>query len=713
MEPGRRAPDASIPPGRLRDLLLTVLLFAAALIAYFPALRGGSLLDDDLHITLPQLRSLGGLWRIWFEIGATQQYYPVLHTAFWVEHRLWGDSVVGYHLANVLEHAAAALLVVALMRQLGLPGAWLAAFLFALHPVCVESVAWIAEQKNTLSTLLALGAAIAYLEFDRQRRPSRYWLALGLFALALLSKTVVFTLPAVLLVVAWWRRSRVDLRRDVLPLIPWFALGGAVCLITLSVEKTLLAGVGAAFSLTPVERVLLAGRAFWFYLGEIAWPVGLTFYYPKWVVTGAAWWQYLYPLAAAGLAAGLWVMARRRRGPLAALLCFAGTLVPVLGFLNVEWFVFSYVADHLQYLSILCVIIPMAAGLAMGAERAPAGSRRLAPGAVGVLVAALGTLTWLQCGRYADPELFYRTALALNPASAAAHNNLGTVLDKLPGRMPEAIAQYEEALRLSPNAPEGEENLGTVLLKDPARHAEAAAHLEAALRIRPGRKSAHDKLAAALTDLPGRLPDAIAQYQASLQIDPKDPVVHNLLGIALMQDPGRLGDADVEFKAALRYKADFPEAHNNLGNVLRRVPGRLNEAIGEVHEALRQKPDFAEAHNGLGLSLAQVPGRLGDATAEFEEALRLKPDFAGAHGNLGIALIMTPGRLDDAIREFKESVRLNPDFAPGWHMLGVAWMRSGNPTEAATAFRQELRLSPGSSAAQQALADATREAGGP
>jgi tetratricopeptide (TPR) repeat protein len=712
MEPGRRAPDALIPPGRLRDLLLTALLFAAALIAYFPARGGGRILDDDLHITLPQLRSLGGLWRIWFEIGATQQYYPVLHTAFWVEHRLWGDSLVGYHLINVLEHACAAGLVVVLMRQLRLPGAWLAAFVFALHPVCVESVAWIAEQKNTLSTVFALGAAIAYLDFDRERRPSRYWLALGLFALALLSKTVVFTLPAVLLVVAWWRRARLDFRQDVRPLLPWFALGGAVSLITISVEGTLLAGVGAAFTLTPVERILLAGRAFWFYLGELFWPVGLTFYYPKWEVTGGAWWQYLYPLAAAALAAWLWVLARRRRGPLAAFLCFAGTLVPILGFFNVEWFVFSYVADHLQYLSILCVVIPLAAGLATGVDRLPDPLRRLAPAAAAALVATLGTLTWLQCGRYADPEAFYRAALENNPSSAAAHNNLGTVLDKLPGRLPEAIAQYEEALRLGPNAPEGEENLGTALLKDPARHAEAAVHLEAALRLRPGRKSTHDKLAAALSDLPGRLPDAIAQYQASLEIDPKDPVVHNLLGIDLMQDPGRLGEAEAEFEAALRYKPDFAEAHNNLGNVFRRMPGRLNDAINEFNEALRLKPDFAQAHNGLGLSLAQLPGRLDDAMAEFREALRLAPDFAGAHGNLGIALLMTPGRLDDAIGEFKESVRLDPDFAPGWHMLGIALMRSGDPTDAAAAFRRELSLSPGNAAAQQALDAATQQAGG-
>ncbi len=704
MEPGARSADAPIPLGGRRDLLLSSLLFAAVLVAYFPALNGGLLLDDDLHITRPEMQSLGGLLRIWFDVGATQQYYPVLHTAFWVEYHLWGDAVWGYHLVNVLLQAGAGVLVVALVRRLRLPGAWLAAFVFALHPVCVESVAWIAEQKNTLSTVLALGAAVAYLDFDRQRRRSRYWLALGLFVLALLSKTVVLTLPAVLLVVAWWRGSRFDLRRDVWPLIPWFVIGAAVSLITLSVEHRLLAGIGATFALTAVERALLAGRAFWFYLGELVWPSGLTFFYPKWDVNAAVGWQYLYPLAALALAAGLWSLARRWRGPFSAFLCFAGTLVPVLGFFNVEWFVFSYVADHLQYLSVPCAVIPAAALLAGSVGRLPAGARPLAPAAAASLVVVLGILTWRQCGRFGSPEVFYRTAAALNPASAAAHNHLGTVLSALPGRMPEAIAQYEEALRISPNAPDGEENLATVLLKDPARRAEAAGHLEAALRMRPNMKSTHDKLAYVLSGLPGREADAIAEYQASLRIDPRDPIDHNYLGCALMLDPSRLEEAEQEFEAALRLKSDFAEAHNNLGNALRRMPGRQNDAIGEYNEALRLKPDFAEAHNGLGLALAPMAGRLDEAVAQFKEALRLKPDYAEAHSNLGLAWTLVPGRIDDAVAELKEALRLNPDFAPGWHILGMTWIRLGNLPEAALAFRQELRLVPDDPEAQNALA---------
>jgi tetratricopeptide (TPR) repeat protein len=630
------APSLGTPirSDRRRDLLLTVSLLAAALLAYLPSLQGGLILDDDLHITRPQLQSIGGLGRIWFDVGATQQYYPVLHTAFWLEHRLWGDAVAGYHLVNVLLHAAAAGLVVLIMRRLRLAGAWLAAFLFALHPVCVESVAWIAEQKNTLSTFLALGSVLAYLHFDEERNRSRFWIALGLFALALLSKTAVVTLPACLLVVVWWRHRKLEWLRDIRPLLLWSILGGVVGLVTLSVERNLLAGIHADFTLTLGQRVLLAGRAFWFYAGKLAWPANLTFFYPRWVVNTADGWQVLYPLAAAALAAALCFLARWRRGPVAAFLCFAAALLPVLGFVNVEWFVFAYVADHLQYLASLGLIIPLAAWLGTVAERLPEAGRRLASAAACAGLAALGLLTWHQCSRYRDPVTFYRTAAELNPGSAVAHNHFGAALAVLPGRMPEAIEQFEIALRLSPTFAEIHENLGTALLPDPARRVEAVAHLETARRLRPDRKSAHDKLAFALSGIPGRLPEAIAEYQASLRIDPNDPFIHNAFGQALMQDPARIADAEAQFGAAIRLKPDFAEAHNSLGMALLNTPARIPEAMVQFEAALRARPDFAEAENNLGIALANIPGRMPEAVAHFEAALRLDPGMPQARENL-------------------------------------------------------------------------------
>src|SRR6516165_9765176 len=196
---------AGSPTIMLRDAALCALLLCGTLAAYRPALRGALLWDDNMHVTAPELRPLHGLGRIWFDLGATQQYYPLLHSAFWLEDRLWGDAVVGYHLTNVVLHAVSAYLVVMIVRRLSLPGAWLAGFLFALHPVCVEAVAWISEQKSALSGVFYLAAALTYLEFDQTRRRSHYYLAFGFFLLALMSKTVTATLPAALLVICWWQ----------------------------------------------------------------------------------------------------------------------------------------------------------------------------------------------------------------------------------------------------------------------------------------------------------------------------------------------------------------------------------------------------------------------------------------------------------------------------------------------------------------------------
>ena len=344
------------------EWLLAVALTSAVCLAYQPVWHGGLLWDDyPGHVTAPDLRSWDGLSRIWFEGGATQQYYPLLHSAFWLQHKLWGDATLGYHLVNILLHATAALLVALVLRRLHVPGAYLAAAIFALHPVHVESVAWITEQKNTLSGVFYLAAMLVYLRFDQTRKKSIYGCALGLFLLALLSKTVSATLPGALLVILWWQRGRLSWRKDVLPLLPFFVLGVLGGLLTAWVERTVIRAEGAAFEFTIVERFLIAGRAICFYLGKLFWPVNLTFIYPRWQVSQAIAWQYLFPAGALLLAAALWPVRRRWRAPLAALLFFIGTLFPALGFLNVFPFRYSLVADHFQYLASLGVITLVAA----------------------------------------------------------------------------------------------------------------------------------------------------------------------------------------------------------------------------------------------------------------------------------------------------------------------------------------------------------------
>jgi len=651
-------PVSPSPPGgegRSFSRWMCALIFGATLLAYSPVFQGGFIWDDAGHVTRPELRSLHGLERIWFEVGATQQYYPVLHTAFWLEHQMWGDAPLGYHLLNVLLHATAACLFGVALRRLAVPGAGLAALLFALHPVCVESVAWIAEQKNTLSTVLYLCAALAYLRFDDRRRAGAYAPATGLFLLALLTKTVTATLPAALLVVFWWRRGRLEWRRDVLPLLPWFAAGAAAGWLTAWVERAFIGAQGADFTLTAVQRCLLAGRVVWFYLGKLFWPSDLIFIYPRWTIDPAAPWQYAFPLALLVLLAGLCWWRRRGRGPLAAMLFFAGSLFPSLGFVNVFPFIYSFVADHFQYLASLGILALTAAGLTSLLERLPAWR---APALGALLLAGLGTLTWRQAGMYRDVFTLYQTTIERNPACSMAHNNLAEALTNA-GRPAEAIPHLEQALRLKPDLPEAENNLGDDLRRI-GRPQEAIPHLERALRLRPRFAEAHNNLGVALM-MTGRAAAGIAEFEESLRLKPGEPMTQYNLGLALASND-RPGDAIAHFEQAVRLQPDYPDAELSWGVALK-LTGRFPEAVPHFERALQLTPESPNAHTLYGRALADA-GRLDEAIAQFEQALRADPDYAEAHFNLALALRQA-GRLQEAEAHYREAMRLSPNGPPG------------------------------------------------
>ncbi len=672
-------------------LLLPALLLAT-LAAYQPAWHGGVLWDDDAHITRRDLRSVEGLWRIWFDLGATQQYYPVVHSAFWLQHKLWGDDTLGYHLVNIILHALSAFLLAVILRRLAVPGAFLAAFLFALHPVQVESVAWITELKNTLSGVFYLGAALAYLHFDRSRRKQVYALALGLFVLGLLSKTVTATLPAALLVVFWWQRGQLTWRRDVIPLLPFFVPGATGGLLTAWIERTLIGAQGVEFQFTLVERCLIAGRAIWFYLGKLLWPADLIFIYPRWQVNQAVGWQYLYPLGVVALLAGLWLLRKRTRAPLAAMLLFFGTLFPVLGFFNVFPFRFSLVADHFQYLPSLSIIALFSAGLAGAAGQWKIRIRpALAAAGMLVLVGPLACLTWSQSRRYVDAENLYRTTLDRNPSCWLAYNNLGVL--KLQGpisEVPEAMGQIRQALKINPNSAEALNNLGYALQRLD-RFEEAITCHQEALRLFPDFAEARNNLGLDLQRL-GRFEEAESQYREALKINPYLAEAHHNLG-EVLQRKGKIEEALAHIHAALRIDPDYPDARDNLGRVLQRM-GKTEEAVTQYQAALRLKPDFPEAHNNLGAALARM-GRFEEALTQHQEALRLKPDFADAHYNLGNALQQL-GRIEEAVAQFREALRLKPGHVEAHNNLGAALESLGRLEEAVAQYREALKLEPGS-----------------
>ncbi len=609
---------AAQPFARWEWLLLTALVLAV-LLAYQPAWRGEFIWDDDAHVTKPELRSWHGLYRIWFELGATQQYYPLLHSAFWVEHNLWGDATLGYHLVNILLHAAAAVLVALVLRRLSVPGAYLAAALFALHPVHVESVAWITEQKNTLSAVFYLGAMLVYLRFDQARKTSLYWWALGLFVLGLMSKTTAATLPAALLVIFWWQRGRLSWHRDVRPLAPFFVLGLLAGLLTAWVERKLIGAEGAAFDLTLVERCLLAGRAIWFYLGKLFWPTELIFIYPRWQVSQAVWWQYLFPAAALLLLAGLWALRRRWRGPLAGLLFFVGTLLPALGFCNVYPFLYSFVADHFQYLASLGVITLASAGVALLLGRWGLWRRPVGYAACLALLATLGTLTWRQSRMYSDIDMLYLTTIDRNPGCGMAYNNLGMILQSR-AKIDEAMAYYQKAMKFQPNYAPAHANFGAILGARGQFDAAMACYRKA-LEIQPGFVVAHNNMGELLARQ-GRFDEAMAHYQKALEIRPDYAMAHNNMGNILAAG-GRLDEATVHYQKALKLQPNYAMAHNNLGNVLAHQ-GRFEEALTEYHKALEIQPNFVLAHDKLGDLLA-ARGQFPEALAHYRKAMAIEP----------------------------------------------------------------------------------------
>jgi tetratricopeptide (TPR) repeat protein len=709
-------PGSTLPPSdRWKTWGIVALICGLVLLCYWPALPGGLVWDDLAHVTRPDLRSWAGLHRIWFDLHATQQYYPVLHSAFWIEHRLWGDATLGYHLTNALLHATACCLLALVLRRLwgpaptvgsrpADPGAsdrvprgaeWLAAMVFAVHPVCIESVAWISEQKNTLALVFYLLAALVYLDFDAQRRRWSYGLALAFFLLALGTKSVTATLPAAILVVLWWRNGRLSLRRDAGPLIPWFLAALAAGLITVWVERTVVGAQGAKFDLSAGQRLLLAGRVIWFYLGKLAWPTDLMFIYPRWNVPAEAAGWYGWLGGALAVTVLFWLIRRRTRGPLAGWLFFAGSLLPALGFFNVYPFIFSYVADHFQYLASLGIIVPAATGLAVMLSGAPqwirAGGRVLCA----LLVITLAVMARRQSALYRDGETLYRETLARNPSCWMAHNNLGLALSAIPGRTPEAISHYEAALRINPDLAEAQINLGLALSSMPGRLPEAISHYEAALRINPDLAEGHNLLGVALSSIPGRLPEAISHYETALRNRPNFAEAHHNLGVELSRSPGRLPEAISQFEAALRINPDLAGTHLSLGLALSEIPGRTPDAISQFEAALQIDPDLAEAHHALAFELAKSPDRRTEAIAHYEQALRLQPAWAEAHVDLAHELAKLPGRLPEALAHYEQALRLQPDFAEAHVYLAyeLAKLPDRLP-EARAHFEAALRLRP-------------------
>jgi protein O-mannosyl-transferase len=601
------------------------LIVLLTIVVYTPALRCGFIWDDDDHFTQnPAMNSVHGLKQIWSSL-AVSRYYPLTLTTFWVEHHLWRLHPLPYHAVNVALQAANAVLLWMLLRRLRVPGAWFAAALWAVHPVGVESVAWVTELKNIQSGFFFFLSVLCFLRFETDNKPGSYALACALGAAAMLSKPSTVVLPLVLLLCAWWERGRWQ-RRDLFRVAPFFGMAAGMSALTVIEQRGHVLRAGTtAWKLGPAERLVIAGKAIWFYATKVLWPVHLTFVYPRWEVDASSLWSWAPTVALAAAGVALWQY--RSRAWCRAILFGGGffvvALLPVLGFFDVFYFRYSFVADHFQYLASAGIIALATGGGAVLCERTGSVARYAGAMVAAIALVTLGASTWKRTHVYQNLETLWQDTVARNPGAYMAHNNLGVVFSQA-GKIQDAVREFEQARRLKPDDAQAYVNLGGVSLRT------------------------------------GKLQEAIGYYEQALRINPHFAAAHKGLGVALART-GNQSEAAWHYEQSLRFKPDDAEAHSYLGLALKRL-GKIPEATWQYEEALRIDPDDLDAQNNLAWLLAtQVPAEGGDpvrAVALAERTCKVTDNRVASYLDTLAAGYAAVGRFDDAIGTAQKAIEL-------------------------------------------------------
>ena len=638
----RTVPLTAVPSYSRQDALAFLVLGLLAVVPYLPAmLWGGFVWDDGIISKADPVRDVSGLWRIWFSPSAIENeahYWPLVYTTFWLEHKLWGFDPTGYHIVNVLLHLANTLLLWHLLRRLAVPGAWVVAAVFAVHPLHVDSVAWVIERKDVMSGLFYLAAVLTYMRLVEQSNPRRYAGSLALYAAGLLSKSIVVTLPVALLIWHWWKQGRVT-SADLLRLVPFGVVGLVITVGDLSFSRS-VEPMSLGYSLA--ERTLIAAHALWFYVGKLLWPTNLAVVYPLWDIRVADPLAWGYLLAAVTLAVALWYFrSQLGRGPLAWALFFAITLSPVLGFVDYGYMQFAFVADRFQYLAGIGVMAAVIGAATYGVGRLPSLWQKGALGVVAVALVALGMLTWRQASIYQDNETFYRHIVALNPQARDIHHSLGSVLYKQE-RYEEALAATRVALEQRPDFAKTRANLGLILTE--LEHLEEAeTHLRRAIALNPQVENGHLNLGKTLIKQ-GRYEEGIAATRVALEHDPESFQAHANLG-ACLAALRRFEEAETHLRRAIALNPQAKRANFNLGVILYEQ-GRFEEALAPARAAAEQRPDYFQAHDKLGSILIEL-GRFEEAEQPLRRALVLNSQDVGLSRKLA-EVLTAQGRHEEA-----------------------------------------------------------------
>ena len=683
---------ATTPSGGFsrQDVLALVALGLLVVVCYLPAmLWGGFVWDDDLCIEVDPVRDVSGLWQIWFSPSAIEEeghYWPLVYTTFWLEHKLWGFDPTGYHIVNVLLHLANTLLLWHLLRRLAVSGAWMVAAVFALHPLHVESVAWVIERKDVLSGLFYFAAVLAYMRFVEQPSRGRYAGSLALYAAGMLSKSIVVTLPVALLIWHWWKQGRVT-ATDLWRVVPFFAVGLVIAVGDLSFYQS-VEPLSLGYSLA--ERTLIAARALWFYAGKLLWPTNLAVVYPLWDIRVADPLAWGYLIAAVALAVALWHFRPRiGRGPLAGALFFAVTLSPVLGFVDYRYMQYAFVADRFQYLAGIGVMAVVIGSATFGVRRLSNLWQKGAMGGAAVVLVVLGLLTWRQANIWRDDETLNRHIIALNPQARNAHFNLGKTLYQQ-GRYEKALAAYRVAAEQAPDDFEIHANLGGIL-NALGRFKEAEIHLRHVLTLNPQERDARLNLGATLYQQ-GRYEEALAVTRVAVKQAPNFSQGHSNLG-AILNELGRSEEAETHLRRSIALNpqdVDF----QRLAEVLM-SQGRNEEAIDALAQAAALAPDSrkaAELHFLMG-ETARENGQPEAAAEHYIHALELDPHHWEALHWLA-TLRAEQQHYDEMLELLQRLAAIHPNDAATYSNMGIALFYLGRNDEALKSFDQALTLDP-------------------
>ena len=719
------------------DFLLLGVLAAMMAVAYWPALFAVFFWDDSTFITeSAQMLGLSGLADIWFNPAGNEEthYWPLVYTSFWLEHKLWGFDPFGYHLVNLLLHGANTLLLWRLLVRMAVPGAWLAAALFALHPVHVEAVAWAIARKDLLASFFYLLAGACWLRYREAPRAGIYLALLAAFAAGMLSKSLTITLPAMLLVWVWWQHGRIG-RQDLLQVAPVFLVGMAIAAFSLYwfISRTFI-----EYEYSLPARFIIASKALWFYAGKILWPYPLSLLYPHWDVEPTRLLNWLALPAALAVAISLWLAQRRiGRGPLAAALFFAITLSPVLGFANNSFIKFSFVADRYQYLASAGLITLLAAAAFVAYRRlAGAWAGYAAQALAALLLAGCGLLTFQRAQLFQDEVTLYRNAVATKPGTHDAWFMLGNSLHERELRE-EAADAYRAAVELKPDHLGTYANLGSVLMdlerfqeakevlrlaklhipedldavKDPYRTKrtvagihinfgrllqeleqlpEAEASFIRALNIDAESQLALQNLVEVLRQQ-GRPEKAYEWLQQAADILPEPPVEVYLLLAEVARELGYLDAAQAYSRQALASRTQAPTDLGQQAAILYNA-GQYEEALSYYQQALAEQPSDPTLLVSRGITLEQL-GRMAAAMQSYQQALAEDPVQEQALGRL-VALQQEAGRADIALALSQRLIAIDPDNIAALMALGSLHFSAGRYTEALTFYQQVTQLDP-------------------